>query len=228
MKRIVNGVTYNTDTSVLAAETTWEDDDGVEHTERLYQTRGGAFFLLDTWTQKVWNEREREELERERAELEPASADRAHKWMLENNVEVFTNPFEDPPGADAASEGGATVYARVPAALKRAIDKAASEAKLSTNAWAMRCMQHCLGEDDEAKEEVTRAWELARSLGIVEAAEGYQFDKDGYRRALSEVADHLELAAKELWGTDDFAKLGGGFDYSNVDLCKRYGVRERD
>jgi hypothetical protein len=64
--------------------------------------------------------------------------------MLEGEVHVFRNPFEDPPEAAAEAEPGATIYTRVPATLKRAADAAAREQNLSGNAWAMRCIERCL------------------------------------------------------------------------------------
>ena len=40
--------------------------------------------------------------------------------MLEGDVEVFNNPFEDPPEATAEAEPGATIYVRVPAGTEAA------------------------------------------------------------------------------------------------------------
>jgi hypothetical protein len=144
LKRIVDGVTYNTATSRLLATSTWEDHDNDEHEEELYQTRGGAFFLVNTVTKKVWVERDREWDERECIEVEPLDADRAQKWMMQGDVEVIDNPFGDPPEAEAETEPGSTVYVRVPPSLKRAIDQAAGKASLSVNAWAMQCLERCL------------------------------------------------------------------------------------
>ena len=54
MKRIVDGLTYNTDTSTLLAKAEWEFNNqfspyyGAECGGQLYQTRGGAFFLVTT------------------------------------------------------------------------------------------------------------------------------------------------------------------------------------
>jgi hypothetical protein len=124
MKRIVNGVTYNTGTSRKLARSTWINREDEEVTADLYQTRGGAFFVLHTWMQAIWNERDQEGQERERNDLQPMSADQAQKWMLEGDVEVFDNPFEDPPEAAAEAEPGSTIYVRVPPSLKRAIDQA--------------------------------------------------------------------------------------------------------
>jgi hypothetical protein len=131
MKRIVDGCTYNTETSRLLAKYEFSDDDNVEHTVGLYQTRGGAFYELDNWIQERWIERERRSEQRERSELTPKSADEAQRWIVENDVEVTDNPFDDPPEAAQEQEPGSTVYVRVPPSLKRAIDQAALRGKLS-------------------------------------------------------------------------------------------------
>jgi predicted HicB family RNase H-like nuclease len=143
MKRIVNGVTYNTATSTRLAECRWSrDDDEIFGT--LYQTRGGAFFADEEITRQIWNEDERTHQREMRHSFEPLSPEGAHKWLLDGDVEIFSNPFDDPPEATAEAESGATIYIRVPASLKRAVDDAAKAAKVSGNVWAMRCLEKCL------------------------------------------------------------------------------------
>jgi predicted HicB family RNase H-like nuclease len=147
MKRIVDGLTYNTDTSTLLARAEWEPNQwspysGAECEGELYQTRGGAFFLVTTI--HIPEDRERGLEPRDKVEFAAMTAERAQAWMLEGDVEVYRNPFEEPPEAEAEPEGGATIYIRVPAALKRDVDEAAQEAKVSVNVWAMRCLERCL------------------------------------------------------------------------------------
>lgn len=144
MKRIVNGVTYNTDTSAHLAESRWKGREGEEIFGTLYQTRGGAFFVDLEITRERWNELEREAQTEVVHEFEPMSPDEAQKWMLTGDVEVFQNPFEDPPEAAAESEPGATIYIRVPASLKKSVDDAARADNVSANVWAMRCLERCL------------------------------------------------------------------------------------
>jgi hypothetical protein len=64
------------------------------------------------------------------------------QWLpdgaVDGEVKVFSNPFEDPPEATAEPEPGATIYIRVPMALKRSVDEAARAANLSSNVWVMR------------------------------------------------------------------------------------------
>ena len=143
MKRIVNGVTYNTATSTTLAQANWTCDED-EVSSVLYQTRGGAYFLDHAVTQSRWNEAEREHQTKVVHEFEPMSPDEAQTWILDGDVEIFHNPFGDPTEAEAEPEAGATIYIRLPASLKKAVDDAARGAGLSANVWAMRCLEQCL------------------------------------------------------------------------------------
>jgi hypothetical protein len=149
VKRIVNGLTYNTDTATQLAQATWTNDEKEEVTGILYQTRGGAFFVHHSWIQEVWNQRWERADQRERDEVIPLSAERAQEWLMDGDVQVFHNPFSDPPEATAEDEveQGATIYLRIPVTLKDRVERKAEEASLSTNAWAMRCLEQCLGKD---------------------------------------------------------------------------------
>jgi predicted HicB family RNase H-like nuclease len=144
MKRIVDGVTYNTDTATRLARSVWEDTPGEEVTGILYQTRGGAFFVHTYAEKEVWIERIGGTEKREVSQFEPLSAKDAHEWIMTGEVEVFSNPFEDPPEATAEPEPGATIYIRVPMALKKSVDEAARAASVSSNVWAMRCLERCV------------------------------------------------------------------------------------
>ncbi|WP_438274394.1 hypothetical protein [Nitrobacter sp.] len=149
MKRIVNGVTYNTDTSTRLGMSRWDDDGNI--TETLYQTRGGAFFLHRETVSEVWNEEDRSKHLATVHTFKPQSPEDAHKWIMTGEVEIFRNPFDDPPEAAAEAEPGATIYIRVPASLKRAVDEAAKDDGISGNVWSMRCVERCLEEDDQLK-----------------------------------------------------------------------------
>jgi hypothetical protein len=144
MKKIVNGVTYNTQTSTALARSTWEPEQHTTVQGTLYQTRGGAFFVDERSIRSIWNELAGEEEEKVSNSFIPMSAEQAQKWMMEGEVEVFSNPFEDPPEAVAERDAGATIYIRVPAALKKQVDEAAATVNMSANVWAMRCLENCL------------------------------------------------------------------------------------
>ena len=146
MKRIVNGLTYNTATSTRLAEARWKRDEEERVIGTLYQTRGGAYFTDEETVRTVWNEDERRHEDQTEHRFVPLSAEGAQKWLVdgEGDVEIFHNPFEDPPEASAEADPGATIYVRVPASLKKQVDDAAKSDGISANLWAMSCVERCL------------------------------------------------------------------------------------
>jgi hypothetical protein len=211
MKRIVNGVTYNTETATRLAEARWEDDEG-EVLGILYQTRGGAFFVdTEVTSAEVWNEDDRKYERAVKHAFRPLSPEQAHKWIMDGDVEVFRNPFEDPPEAAAEAEPGATIYVRVPASLKRSVDKAAGEAGVSGNVWAMRCVERCLAG---MPVEMVCIWNIARGLTAPWSDDKYGKDAalDSYKfetaeRALDKISDLVEDFARRQFGSDDLTKI---------------------
>jgi len=145
MKRILNGMTFNTKTSTVLA-TLEREDENQETVAVLYQTRGGAFFVWEETTRQTWDERHQLHGEQVSGENYPVSPDQALEWMIREGVQVFHNPFENSPSEKAKSDAGATIYVRVPASLKKRVDDAARAANLSSNAWVMRCIEQCLDE----------------------------------------------------------------------------------
>jgi hypothetical protein len=143
MRRIVNGVTYNTETSTALGRSQYDGNYGAVE-ETLYQTRAGSFFVDEKVTRQVWNKRERDHEVKVAVNFIPMSRERAHKWILNGNVEIFCNPFDDPTEATKASDWGATIYIRLPPSLKKRVYDAARDSELSANAWAVRCVEHCL------------------------------------------------------------------------------------
>src|SRR5262249_39513540 len=181
----------------VLAKAEWELDDrwspynGAECKGELYQTRGGAFFLVTTIHTK-----DADGEPRHKVELAPMTAEGARAWLLEGDIEVYRNPFDDPPEAEAEAETGATIYIRVPAALKRDADEAAREAKLSGNAWALRCVERCL---EGFPDEMTAIWSIARGLVAPWDSDkfGQDTELDSYKlttavEALDEIADLVE------------------------------------
>jgi len=155
MKRIIQGVTYNTDTATKVATASWEGDDG-DKFGTLYQTRGGAFFV-DTET-TVWTQDEDYGPLEKRVnhEVEPMTRDEAHQWVLDGEVEVLADIFPDPPEATTEEEEDwivtTTVYLRIPSILKGRIEAAAREANQSLNVWAIRCLENCSAKTAESSE----------------------------------------------------------------------------
>jgi hypothetical protein len=154
MKRIVDGVAYNTDTSTRLAqvEKRAQDERGrdVDSKAVLYETNKGAFFIHKAH-ETEWFEKkspwfvQTEQKKREWHEFIPMTADEARTWMLKGDVEVIHDRFaEGVPEAEPETEQGATIYLRVPTTLKRRVDQAANAASLSINAWVMRCVEEKL------------------------------------------------------------------------------------
>ena len=67
--------------------------------------------------------------------------------MMEGDVEVFDNPFDEPPEARAEDALNPTIYVRVPPSLKRRVEQAAETEKLSANSFVIRCLESCLGKN---------------------------------------------------------------------------------
>lgn len=206
MKRIVDGVTYNTETSTAIGETTWANEmNKTECRSVLYQTRGGAFFLHDEVTRSVWSERRQEMVDREENSFTPMSQSEAHNWLIEGDKEVFHNPFEDPPEATAEAEPGATIYIRVPASLKRRVDEAAREAKLSGNVWSMRCIEKCLEKRDI--QNVPWLAYIHQIAATARALPDADWSKKKCMTALAQIADYADELAEHLGVSFDDAGL---------------------
>ena len=152
MKRIIDGVTYNTDTSTLIAQSDDMDGDweaggyGSRTTWRLYQTRGGAFFEHRDMVMRHRDPDTGEWHEEERHSFLRKTRDEAHTWVMTGETEVFADVFGEPPEATAEESAAATIYVRMPSTLKDRVETAAKSDALSVNAWAVRCMERCLAE----------------------------------------------------------------------------------
>jgi 5'-3' exonuclease len=143
MKRIVDGVAYNTDTSTWVARksATRTDEKGREVDEMtiLFQTAKGAYFLHKT-ASVVLHAGNNEK--RQADEIIPMTADEARVWMLNGDVQVIHDPFaEGIPEAEPEAEQGTTIYLRVPATLKQRVEAAADQANRSCNAWIIKCLE---------------------------------------------------------------------------------------
>jgi hypothetical protein len=210
MKRIIDGVTYNTATSTELARATWsEDNEGEIHAQALYQTNKGAFFVHINIERQTWDARRQEHVTKEFDEFVPKSPEEAHKWLMEGDTEVFHNPFDDPPEAAAEQEPGATIYIRVPASLKRRVEEASRETKLSGNVWAMRCVERCLDPNPAAKSNLADVHDI---LLMIRAHAGDGLSNEQVCGIAQEAIKKLETAWIDL-GFDDPSE--------HSDLCTR-------
>jgi hypothetical protein len=152
MKRIVDGVAYNTWTSTKLAM--WGPQSNTDSLGRdcevsgtLYQTPKGAFFAHYETITQIPGTDDRDAYDREENEFEPLTPDKAREWLVKGkNIEIIDETFaKGIPEAEAAeAESGATVYVRVPAALKQRIDEAARDAGQSASVWGLKCFERCL------------------------------------------------------------------------------------
>lgn len=228
MKRIIDGKTYNTDTSTLIAqvEGKWQDPtDGIEYDslDLLYQNRGGAFFVHEHLEWGSYDQEDGEWRTKKTDTFTPKTHEEAAAWLHEtNNVEIFNDLLGEPPEATAEQEKGATIYIRVPASLKARVDRAALDQKLSGNAWAIRCVEQCLEDRDlHGLPGLAYIWEIASTF---RAHDDGEWSREKCIEALSEISGYAEDLAKDLFGSDDFAKLGYDikFDWTAEDLHKKY------
>lgn len=189
MKRIINGVTYNTDTSTLVARfhEAADNNNPTDKTTELYKTRGAALFLHihDEW--HVMDQASGEWLKKTKDQFEPMSREDAQKWVMDGDVEILSDEFDMPPEAAAEESPAATIFARVPQSLKARVDAAADQAKLSINAWALRCMEHCL--DARAAESLAMAHHVASSIESVPD----RYSTQQLREAIADMQAAIEI-----------------------------------
>jgi hypothetical protein len=150
MKRIINGAVYNTATATRVAEGAFVDDDrGVRSDNTLYQTPGGIYFLVEDITTQH-RDRHGEIEERKNYEWSVATnADQARQWCDDIGLNIIRDFDDMPPEAGSSEPATATVHVRVPPVLKTAIEERAKADGVSTNVFAMRCFERCLGPRPE-------------------------------------------------------------------------------
>jgi predicted HicB family RNase H-like nuclease len=144
MKRIIDGVAYNTETSTEIAKYEYQNTGtGEGGFEILFQTRGGAFFTHGYQRTAVPDEAGPNGSRlTEINTFHPLTRDEAQDWIMTGNVEVFSDIFGELPEAADELHTESTIYVRVPTSLKDRIDAAAKAAGQSVNAWALRCLEN--------------------------------------------------------------------------------------
>jgi predicted HicB family RNase H-like nuclease len=146
MKRIVNGLAYDTDKSATIARSEYETEAGGEERmcyATLYRTSGGAFFEH----QQISEGEDEDGQETFRHQFVPMSASAAQKWILEGDVELIDDSFVDIPEATSETAASATMYVRAPASLKRRVEEAAAADGMSLNAYVLRRLEQGLTEE---------------------------------------------------------------------------------
>lgn len=134
MQRIIQGVSYDTETASVVARYKWTMNTGEAVATEIHRTRGGVLFQVSRWTETRqdafgnWGEHDG-------VAFEPLTRDALDTLVAETDglEMVDSNIPEDPPEATAES---AKEVARV--------DDAAAKETRSTKSWVMRCMERCL------------------------------------------------------------------------------------
>jgi hypothetical protein len=146
MKRVVNGLVYDIDKSILVARKEFDANElegGGWCWATLYRTPGGAFFSQE---KIIGKDRDGESHNYNR--FVPLTASEAQEWVIKGEVELLDDSFIGPPEATAEAtaevDASATIYVRAPGSLKRRVEIAAAVAKLSVNAYTLRCLEQCL------------------------------------------------------------------------------------
>jgi hypothetical protein len=229
VKRVIDGLSYNTATSTLVARSDWVDRNerspyyGCPCTGELYQTQGRAFFVVTTITTR---KRDEDGEPIEKVEFEPLSADEALSWTLTGETEIIRDAFGEPPEAEAEDKVGATLYIRVPAALKRSVDEAVKKAGVSGNVWAKRCIERCLDFPPQLAEIFWIASGLSAPWRTDEIGKDVTLDQyklELATKALDEIGERVLSFAKERFGTDDLMKISGAERIlMDGDLTRRY------
>jgi len=125
-KRIINGITYNTETAALLWP--WEEESVCE--QRLFKTRHGAYFLYE-WDYLGLTE-----------QIIPLDYDAARKWTedrLPETTFIWEEFAKKPPSEDPE----ARITLRLPRILHSRIAELAEDHGQSLNAWILRCVEHC-------------------------------------------------------------------------------------
>jgi hypothetical protein len=185
MKRVIEGVTYNTDTATVVARWEYKDQDDYNTDATLYRTRGGAFFIVHEWTVD----------EREKVYFEASTREQVQRLVerTDNLAILDEDILADPPEAAEEASPSATLYVRLPTALKDRLDVLAKNDGLSVNAWAMRCVERCANLE-----------KVGERLGeIMQTGLAYRSDPDGFLDGkhgamISHMHEQAEEAAKLL------------------------------
>lgn len=160
-KRVINGTTYNPDTSFLVAETKTPPNTGgpppAEYVCNLYQTRKNQFFLHTLSAAEAQQMPDREWIILEKEDFQPMTAAEARQWISDKNLEAYCDIVD---GQPAGTING-VIYLRLPASMRERIEECAEDAGMSVNAWVLRATRPSIPtvssrppEDDEEDDEV--------------------------------------------------------------------------
>lgn len=139
-KRIIDGKTYNTETSTMIAGYWDEEHPPVTFGNFLYQSRHGAFFRYEE--QDGYGEDDYQRI----TPLAPAEAQAWLEKYQSYDPELIERLFGEMP---EAGSGEVKFTLRMPESLRTRLAAKAEANKQSLNAWIVRCLEGCAGDGDK-------------------------------------------------------------------------------
>ena len=133
MKRIIKGVTYNTETATCVAEGEPADPSDLAWWA-MYQTRHGALFMVTV------------DHDGEDMRISPYEDDAAQAFLEKHANHALEAAFGPFPEAGAAER---RLTIRIPTNLALRMEAIARTKELSLNSYAMRCFEQCTAADGQ-------------------------------------------------------------------------------
>jgi HicB family len=163
-RRVIRGRTYDRSKSKQVAEDEYERD-GRKYWEQLYQTSGGAFFIVRLTAPESGSDDEDVDCDEQ---WEPLSRAEADEWFRDG-VQITLHDesvFAPPEDAKAEDEEERTVAltVRVPSMLRDRLVRAADKEHLSMNAYILRCVDRCLEGPRESASGIANCKERVGAL----------------------------------------------------------------
>jgi len=201
MKRIIEGTTYNTETSTVVMRYSFSDPYDRDILVEVYQTRAGNFFGVH----HAGSGRE--------PSIETLSRDELAKVIAEagksfRNVEIIDEQAITPPPEDESEKSpSVSMFIRVPEGLRRRAQEAASEREQSVNAYVTRCLENCLTEREEIGQVLGEILNTAMTSGPFSPDEG-AFSVAALMGMLDHIRDLAEDLGRKLgWSERDVSEL---------------------
>lgn len=225
MKRIIDGATYNTDTSTVIATGTHEDEYSRTLSETvLYQSRSGVYFSVDKVT-TTRRRRDGEDDDRITHEWEVVGDARKANEYCERYSLTILRDIEDMPPEAVLGEKLATVYLRVTPTLKADLDEASSEDKISGNLWATRCLEKCLGQRSGAG--LTKLFQIRDIAWNFANDDAFGASRAKCMEALGEIFELSSALAERLCGGEGQmlnAEVSFRSDHEAQQVTDRFGA----
>lgn len=144
MKRVVGGITFNTDTATRVADVLFNDEkSGTVTHAALYQTPLGVFFALDAITTSYRGPN----LQLQKRTIyewhDVGNSSQARAWAERYGMTII-HDLDDISFKSHRADKFTSLYIRLPPSLKVAVEEKARATGLSVNTFVMRCVEDLL------------------------------------------------------------------------------------